>query len=260
MKKIFIGLAVLAVASCSYYMKGDYTLGKRNTFNDFFYTYNIRYYDTGELSSVAKETETISDYEAGVVRYAVPGGIVVSSKVLEKEVYSDEIVRPTKKGGLVSYTVPVEFSDEKVYKIIGEVEINEHFYRLVEPNRYGDVVLLDDRGNVFPRVGRIYNDRLALLETAFQLEPEDLKFNNERTREVDDDEHLISSFEVRYAGIEDYKMVFKYKTVHNDRGEPIEENKTLKFPMYDKNVTLGTIQLEILNVDDTGIEYKILAL
>ena len=184
----------------------------------------------------------------------------VYSETLISNGFSDEIVRPTKKGGLVSYTVPVEFSDEKVYKIIGEVEINEHFYRLVEPNRYGDVVLLDDRGNVFPRVGRIYNDRLALLETAFQLEPEDLKFNNERTREVDDDEHLISSFEVRYAGIEDYKMVFKYKTVHNDRGEPIEENKTLKFPMYDKNVTLGTIQLEILNVDDTGIEYKILAL
>ena len=58
MKKIFIGLAALAVASCSYYMKGDYTLGKRNTFNDFFYTYNIRYYDTDEFSSEEKETET----------------------------------------------------------------------------------------------------------------------------------------------------------------------------------------------------------
>ena len=105
MKKIFIGLAALAVASCSYYMKGDYTLGKRNTFNDFFYTYNIRYYDTDEFSSVEKETETVSDYEAGVVRHAVPGGIVVSSKVFEKEVYSDEIVRPTKKGALGSGTV-----------------------------------------------------------------------------------------------------------------------------------------------------------
>lgn len=83
---------------------------------DFFYTYNIRYYDTDEFSSVEKETETVSDYEAGVVRHAVPGGIVVSSKVFEKEVYSDEIVRPTKKGALVSYTVPVQFSDEQVYK------------------------------------------------------------------------------------------------------------------------------------------------
>lgn len=260
MKKIFIGFVAVLVASCSYYMKGNYTLGKRNTFNDFFYTYNIRYYDTGEFSSVAKETETISDYQAGIVRHGVPGGIVVSSKVLEKDVYTDEMVRPTKKGGLVSYTVPVEFSDEKVYRIIGEVEIDEHIYRLVEPNRLGDVVLLDDNGNIYPRVGRIYNDRLALLETAFQLEPDDLKFMNERTRQAEDDEHLVSSFEVRYAGIKDYKMVFKYKVVSSNAGELVEENKTLEFPMYDKNVTIGTIQLEILNVDDTGIEYKIVSL
>ena len=259
MKKIFIGLAALAVASCSYYMKGDYTLGKRNTFNDFFYTYNIRYYDTDEFSSVEKETETVSDYEAGVVRHAVPGGIVVSSKVFEKEVYSDEIVRPTKKGALVSYTVPVQFSDEQVYKIIGEVEINEHISRRVEPNRFGDIVLLDGNGNIYPRVGRIYNDRLALLETAFQLEPEDLKFQNElKSRSGEED--MLSSFEVRYAGIEDYKMVFKYKTVVPNNGMPLEENKTYKFPMYDKNVNIGTIKIEVLGADESGIEYKVLAL
>ena len=118
MKKIFICLAVLAAASCSYYMKGDYTLGKRNTFNDFFYTYNIRYYDNGALMGEQKEIETVSDYDVGVERRAVPGGIVVSSETFEKSVHTDELVRPTKKGALVSYTVPVDFTDEKVYRII----------------------------------------------------------------------------------------------------------------------------------------------
>lgn len=257
MKKIFIGLALLAVCSCSSYLKGDYTLGRRNTFNDFFYTYNIRYYDMDEFASVNSETETISDYEIGVVRHAVPGGLVASSKILQKEVYSDEFVRPTMKGALVSYTVPVEFSDEKVYRTIGETEINGRTYRLVEPNRFGDVVLLDGRGNIYPRVGRIYNDRLALLETSFVLEPEELKFENDMERKAGE-ENLISGFEVRYVGIKDYRMVFDLTMTKPSAGSSIEEHKTFTFPMYDKNISMEGISLEILDVNDGGIEYRLL--
>ena len=123
MKKIFIGLAVLALSSC--YLKGDYTLGRRNVFNDFFYTYNVRYYDPDQFANASVETETVSNYDLGVARHAVPGGIVVSSKILEKEVYSNEFVRPNKKGALVSYTVPVEFSDEQIlFKMYGSMFSN----------------------------------------------------------------------------------------------------------------------------------------
>lgn len=259
MKKIFICLAVLTAASCSYYMKGDYTLGKRNTFNDFFYTYNIRYYDNGALMGEQKEIETVSDYDVGVERRAVPGGIVVSSETFEKSVHTDELVRPTKKGALVSYTVPVEFTDEKVYRIIGEADVDGKIYRLVEPNRLKDIVLLDDYGNIYPRVGRIYNDRLALLRTDFRLEPEDLKFQNERTGIAGDDD-MMARFELRYDGLENYQMVFKYKTVVNNNGVLTEENKTLRFPMYDKKVSVGTMQIEVLNVDEAGIDYKVLSI
>ena len=169
MKKIFGCLAVMMLASCSFF-KGDYTLGKRNTLTDFFYTYNIRYYDEGAFEETETETISITDYKAGLARHAVPGGIVVYSKIIRKEVYSDEYVRPTAKGALVSYTVPVEFSDEKVYQALGEVEINGETYRLVKPNRIGDVLLIGARGDIYPRVGKIYNDRLALLETQFILE------------------------------------------------------------------------------------------
>lgn len=258
MKKIFIGLAAVALFGCSY-LKGDYTLGKRNTFNDFFYTYNIQYYDADEFASLNKETETVSNYETGVVRHAVPGGIVVSSKILEKEVYSDEFVRPTKKGALVSYTVPVSFSDEEVYKTIGEVEIEEKTYRLLEPNRIGDIILIDERGNIYPRVGRIYNDRLALLETSFLLEPSGIKFENERRNHAGE-EDVIAGFEVRYEGIEDYRMVFKYNSVKPNNGLGLEEHKTFKFPMYDREVVMDGIKLEILNVDESGLEYRVLAI
>ncbi len=255
MKKIFIGLSVLAVAACSY-LKGDYTLGRRNTFNDFFYTYNIKYYDTDAFDHVSKETETVSDYKLGVVRYAVPGGIVVSSKILQKDVYSEEFVRPSVKGALVSYTVPVEFSDEKVYRTIGESEINGKVYRLVEPSSIGDVILIDKQGKIYKRVGRIFNDRLALLKTSFILEPADVIFKNEVENRVGN-EDVISGFEVRYAGIENYQMVFKYSSVRPNGDLDMEEQKTYRFPMYDKNVSIDGIELEILDVSDSGIEYKI---
>lgn len=255
MKKIFIGLAVLALSSC--YLKGDYTLGRRNVFNDFFYTYNIRYYDPDQFASTSKETETVSDYKLGVARHTVPGGLVISSKILEKEVYSSEYVRPTKKGALVSYTVPVEFSDEQVYQVIGETDINGVTYRLLKPNRIGDVVLIDEKGEIYTRVGRIYNERLALLETDFLLEPEDVAFTNEIKNQFGD-ENVVSGFEVRYEGIEDYRMVFKYSSVEPNGQYPIEEEKTYKFPMYDKNVSFEGIKLEILDANDSGIEYKVL--
>lgn len=255
MKKIFIGLSVLALAACSY-LKGDYTLGRRNTFNDFFYTYNIRYYDTDAFGNVSKETETVSDYKLGVVRHAVPGGIVVSSKILQKDVYSEEYVRPNMKGALVSYTVPVEFSDEKVYRTIGESEINGKMYRLVEPNSIGDIILLDKQGRIYKRVGRIFNDRLALLKTSFILEPEGVIFKNEVENRVGT-EDVISGFEVRYIGIENYQMVFKYSSVRPNGDLDMEEQKTYRFPMYDRNVSIDGIEMEILNVGDSGIEYKI---
>ena len=256
MKKIFVGLVILAVSGCAYF-KGDYTLGKRNTMFDFFYTYNIMYYSEGAFEEAETETVSITDIKAGSVRHAVPGGVVVSSKIYQKLIYSDEFVRPTSKGALVSYTVPVEFSDEKVYKAIGETVINGKTLRLLEPNKIGDVLLIDEKGGIYPRVGRIYNDRLALLETSFILEPYDVKFLNE-TLNINSKEEIVSGFEIRYKGIDGYQMVFEYSAVSPNNGMPIEAVKTYKFPMYDKEVSIEEVKLEILDVNESGIEYKIL--
>ena len=255
MKKIFIGLAVLLLSSC--YIKGDYTLGHRNMFNDFFYTYNIHYYDENAMESIDTEIETVSDYKIGVAKHAVPGGLILSSKMINKEVFSNAYLRPNRKGAMVSNTVPVEFSDEKIYKAIGEVKIEGKIYRLLEPNRYRDIVLVDFDGNIYPRVGRIYNDRLALLETRFLKEPSDIRFLNE-TQNRTGDENLVSSIEVRYQGLEDYYMVFSYKTIAADGSEALEEQKTYRFPMYDKTVSFEGITLDVLEADDSGIDYKIL--
>lgn len=257
MKKIFIGLAVLVLSSC--YLQGDYTLGKRNAFNDFFYTYNIRYYDAEDMADAVTERETVSDYKLGVVRHAMPGGVVASSKTFEKEIYSDRYVRPNMKGGLVSYTVPIDFSDEKVYEIMGESEIKGVTYRLLKPNRVGDIVLIDGNGKVYPRVGRIYNNRLALLETAFLLEPEDFAFTNDAHRETVT-ESAVSGFEIRYVGIENYRLVFRTYNLEPNGKYSEEQQKTYKFPMYDKNIKIQGVELELLNADSDGIDYKILSI
>lgn len=257
MKKIFIGLAVLALSSC--YMRGDYTLGHRNVFNDFFYTYKIHYYDTDEFKDTVQETETINSYKKGMVRHALPGGVVIASKTVVKAVYSDEYVRPNMKGALVSYTIPIELSDEKVYQVIGESEIHGVRYRLLKPNRLGDVVIIDARGNIYPRVGRIYNDRLALLDTSFLPEPDDLKFTDDAVGQAGDEDTAIAGFEVRYAGLDDhYNMVFKGSSFAPDGQGEVEEERTYTFPMYDKTIAIEGVKLQVLDVDETGISYKVL--
>jgi len=255
MKKIFIGLAVLVLSSC--YLKGDYTLGQRNVFNDFFYTYNIRYYDLDSFNSTGVETETVSEYSLGIARHTVPGGMVAASKTIRKEVISDEYVRPNVKGALVSYTVPVEFSDEKVYQTIGETEIHGKTYRLIKPNRIGDVILIDENGAIYPRVGRIYNDRLALLETSFLVEPDEAYFMKE-VKNRSGEEKVVSGFEVRYGGIENYRMIFKYSAIEPNGEFSTEEEKVYTFPMYDSEVSFEGIKLEILNANDSGIDYRVL--
>ena len=86
MKKIFISLVMLAVSSCSY-LKGDYTLAQRNTFNDFFYTYNIRYYDTDSFSNANTETVTVSDYDLGAVAMRVMTKMLHDeNEIIDKEI------------------------------------------------------------------------------------------------------------------------------------------------------------------------------
>jgi len=255
MKKIFIGLAMLVLSSC--YLKGDYTLGHRNVFNDFFYTYNIRYYDTSAMDTAVMETEMVSDYKLDVAQHAAPGGIVVSSKLMQKEVYSDAYVRPNKKGALVSYTVPVNLSDEKVYQAFGEVEIDGETYRLIKANLIDDIVLIGDHGQIYPRVGRIYNNRLALLDTSFVLEPHDMYFMNE-TKNRFGEENIVSGFEVRYKGVENYRMIFEYTYFAADGSYTSEDKKDYAFPMYDKDVSFEGIKLEILDASDTGLDYRVL--
>lgn len=255
MKKIFIGLAVLALSSC--YMQGDYTLGRRNMFNDFFYTNSVQFYAEDAFDSMDTELETVSDYKIGAARHAVPGGLVLSSKLINKEIYSSVYIRPTQKFSMVSSTIPVEFSDEKVYKTIGETKIDGTLYRLIEPNRYGDVVLVDEKGNVYPRVGRLYNKRLALLETQFLMEPAGARFVSETQNRLGD-EDVVSSVEVRYGGLDGYYMVFVYKTVRPDVSGAIEEQKTYRFPMYDKSVSFEGITIEVMDANESGIDYRVL--
>lgn len=255
MKKIFIGFMMLALSSC--YLKGDYTLGKRNVFNDFFYTYNIRYYDLDAIQDTVSETETVTNLKPGSVRYAPRNAVVISATTYVKEGYAEGFVRPNMKGAMVSYTIPVEFSDEKVYEVIGESEIHGKNYRVLKPNRLGDVILIDERGEIYPRVGRIYNDRLALLDTSFLLEPENLKFLNDAGIRGSDD-IVVSSIVVRYAGIENHRMVFKCVTEDKGVRSGVEEERIYTFPVYDKTVSFEGLNFEILEVDDEGISYKVL--
>ena len=88
MKKIFIALVILLQCSCSY-LKGDYTLGKRNMFNDFFYIYKIRYYEKSAEGDMETEIYTVSNYDQGVKRFTVPGGNeIYQTRELNKKFYN----------------------------------------------------------------------------------------------------------------------------------------------------------------------------
>ncbi len=254
MKKIFISLAIIALTSC--YMKGDYTLGPRNTFNDYFYTYSIKYYKNNNQAIQSKEAYIVSNPAMEEINKVSSGEIFFYAEEFDKEFFADNIVKPNKDGSLVSYTIPVNFNSKQFYSVIGESIIDGKTYRLIEPTEIGDVVLIDNHGKIYNRIGKIYNNRLALLATAFTLEPRDIRFNSsfKNERRVSN-----SDFTIRYKGLENDNLAFETTSLDDDDDYTSHEKRTIYFPMNDKTIKIRNYTFEVLNIDGVNIEYRLIS-
>ena len=73
------------------------------------------------------------------------------------------------------------------------------------------------------------------------------------------DDGVVSGFEARYVGLQDGYIVFDFMTIEPDGSTMVEEHKTYRFSATDKTISFEGIQIEILNVDNSGIEYKVLS-
>ena len=163
------------------------------------------------------------------------------------------------EGGLISAGIPVHFKKGQVTDLIGEVYIDGTRYALVKTDEVGFVVLADAEGKLYPKLGQMRGDRLALLDTEFMSYPKEFKFEpvmKTKTEQMPP----YKGFDIKYGGIKGDYMTFV--CYHYDRGgknglNDSGEFEVLPYPKTSRLINVKGIKIKIINVGEEMIEYMI---
>ena len=147
---------------------------------------------------------------------------------------------------------PVRISKDKEYQAFGEVILQNKRYMLVKQPKNKDIILVNDEGEIFERIGRMIGDRIAILEIDFSIEPKDvimMPVVNTRTETSE----ILDGYELIYNGIKNDYMVFTYKLLGD-----MEMADEFVFPIGTDIVDINNLKIQVLDANRKKIEYIIL--
>lgn len=253
MKKIIALLPILMLGACVYAGQADILASRKAPFK-VWQTEKVFYYDRGTGEEFLSESKTVTEekIEKNVVLVTQVGKPMVSSKTYRTDFYSIENVQVNKSGIMSSTYSPVYIKKDADFKAFGEVKFNNETYMLVRQGKSNDILLVNEDGEIFNKIGRMVDDRIAVLNVDFHVEPDDivmLPVINTRT-EVSD---LLEGYELIYDGIEDQKIGFTYRLL----GDMNAEDK-FEFPLDSTVININGIKVNIIDAGYNKIEYIIL--
>ena len=259
MKKNSVLLLCLMLGACGIYA-GDYNfMPERNKWVEDFQTWPIAFYD--ENMQVMK-TEVISerDFPDNKVLSAKVGYSVYYDKTFKRIYYGKELLKANMDGGLISVSIPVQYKKGEVTELVGEIYLDNQRYALAKTKESGFVVLVDAQGKLYPKLGQIRDDRLALLNTEFMVYPQDFEFDPVAKTKTEQTPP-VQGFDIKYGGIKGDYMTFVYyeyneggKNGINDSGE----FEVLPYPKTSRLIDLKGVKIKIINVGEDMIEYMVL--
>ena len=251
MKKISLLAALCFLTACVY--AGDIKLMKsRNQFFSVWQTEKIDYYiDSDEYSGflVGVEEVTFDDVDRGVAKTTRTGALMVSSKTDAFNTLETEVLKATKNAVLSSSYSPFYIHRDDIFVPFGEVTLDDVRYMLVRQGDKGDILLIDGQGRIFNHIGRIKDDRLAVLDTYFFIEPEDVRIVPALQTTIQTDER-IDGFELYYTGIEDNEMTFSYVLLNEDL-----DVEKISFPIDECHIEIHGLKIDVMDVDYGQITY-----
>ena len=159
------------------------------------------------------------------------------------------------KNAILSSTFsPVYINKNANFKAFGEVKFEGRRYMLVRQGNSKDILLVNDEGEFFNRIGRMIRNRIVILDVVFNLEPRDVSMTpviSTRTEETD----TLDGYELIYNGIKDNNMVFTYRTLGD-----MEISEKITFPLDNKTININNITLEVIKAGFNKIEYIVLSI
>lgn len=255
MKKILTILMLLVLAACEY--RGNINfLPIRNKLFTVWQTEEIFYYEknSGEEFLAESTTTTEEKFEKGQVLITHRGDQMAFSKTVRTDYYSTETIKPTKSVVLDSAYSPVKIDKDSEFIAFGEITLKGEKYMLVRQGKDNDIILVDGDGNIFDHIGRIVDDRLAVLDITFYAYPQDVKMVpvvNTRVEETP----LAEGFALAYNGVNDAdEMVFTY-TSYGPDGAVDEE---IAVSVCEEVINIHGINITVYNADNDKIEYMIM--
>ncbi|MDD4557194.1 MAG: hypothetical protein PHE89_07755 [Alphaproteobacteria bacterium] len=215
----------------------------------------ISFYDTTP-TLISSEYVTDKSYPKGEVLTAYIGYTVVDNKTYRKEVYRSEELRANMNATISSFSMPIKLKVNEVRKAVGQVQLKDGAYMLLEDNMPNYVFLINPEGEVFPQMGVIKNNRLTLLNEKISIRPKDFRFDvvakssSSQTRPV-------KGFDIKYEGINLDRMVFTYYDYSkSDSTSGYFENIT--FPLSQEIVEIEGAGIKILKATPTKLDYIII--
>ena len=255
MKKISLLATLCFLTACVY--GGDIRLMKpKNQFFSSWKNQKIDYYiDSDEYSGylVGVEEVTFDEIDRGIAKTTRTGALMVSSKTDVYNTLETEVLKATKNAVLSSSYSPFYIHRDDVFTPFGEVQLGKERYMLVQQGDRGDILLIDGQGRIFNHIGRMKGDRLAILDTYFFIEPEDVRILPAMQTTIQT-EQRINGFELYYTGISGDEMTFTYVWLDDNFDKDVEVEQ-YSFPLDECHIEIQGLNIDILDVDYGQISY-----
>jgi hypothetical protein len=219
-----------------------------------FSAYDINFIDT-EPSLLRSERFVERNNKTNEVLSAYKGYSVVSTKVYDKEYYSNESVRLNMDGSLNGSSAPIVFKKNDQRPVIGTAEIDGTEYYLVPSDLESFVHLVRDNGTIYKKMGQIRFGKLVLMGTEYVPYPDGLRFEPVMgTSTVQ--EKPVDGFDIKYNGINRGRLEFIYMTFGGDGNSG--NFQTLPYANRRGAIDIHGTKINVINASDEKIDYTIL--
>ncbi len=253
MKKLAILLSFSILSACIHAGNIDIFHG-RNKFFQVWQTEEIFYYDTKNGNEYLTESKTITEdnIERNQVLINQIGTVMAFSRTYRTDFYGSENLTVNKNSVMNSSYTPLYIKKDSKFEAFGETTFNGEKYMLVRQGKSGDILMINGNGELFNRIGRIVEGRLAILDIVFFPEPEDIVFTPVITIRSENTE-VLNGWELRYDGIANNYMRFTYSTL-GANGQAEE----FIFPTGQQTIIINDLRINVIEAGYNKIEYVIL--
>jgi len=258
MKKIAILSCALMLSSCIRAGGNDF-FPQRRQFIEDLQTTPITYYDNS-MKLVKTELDTERNFPENKVLSAGVGYSVVDDKTYRKVYYARDVVRSVSDGVLSSRTLPIEYKKSQQFDLIGEVFVDGQRFALVPTSDEELVLLIDEEGKPYNKLGQIRKDRIILINDRLFVYPKDFGFETVMLSKSEQTTPL-KGFDIKYGGLRGGYVSFiyyKFDAPSNDGKHDSGEFEVLSYPNRPGPVDVKGIKIKIVDAKTDSLDYMIL--